>query len=172
MSARSFSTVFELVGSFPKLQELDLSFAGCKLTEGGVIERCPATFPSLTTLKLSNIYLGNEMKLSYVMEVLRCFPNLQTLEIRTIRSKPVSTPRRCFPEADYNTMGLLQLQNAEFEVFTGSDYEVCLIKYILARSPFLKKIAIRLEYKNVERLFARKLLKLHRASPVAEIDLC
>ena len=56
----------------------------------------------------------------------------------------------------------------------GSVNDLCLIKSLLAGSPLLKKIVITArpsEMYDGERGFTTKLLKLHRASPVAEIDL-
>lgn len=77
-------------------------------------------------------------------------------------------------------MGPLQLQSVVFESFpsSSSENELSLIKFILACSPLLKKISIRLMHLSgdeTERIkinweLARKLLKLHRASPTAEID--
>ena len=74
-------------------------------------------------------------------------------------------------------MGQLQLRNVELYVLRGSKDEECMIKSLLACSPLLKKIVIKAESPEVfgddhgDSDFATKLLKLHRASPIAEIDL-
>ncbi|KAJ0462211.1 F-box/FBD/LRR-repeat protein At1g13570-like [Helianthus annuus] len=164
------STIFELVGFLPKLQELDLVFLeNYKLTESGATMRFPAA--CLKALKLSDINLGNVMLLSCVFEMIRHFPNLHTLEITTVIPKrdahPIPNP---IPEVEYNTTGL---RSVVFRYFAGSENEVCLIKYILACSPFLEKIVIHSHWSlaSDERLmFTMKLLKLRRASTVAEID--
>lgn len=80
----------------------------------------------------------------------------------------------CSFEADYNTMKMLQLRSVVFSDLKGSENEVCLIKYLLACSPFLKNMDIHLlsTINSEEKLlFAKKLLKLDRASPVAKIIL-
>ncbi|KAJ0683212.1 putative F-box domain, FBD domain, leucine-rich repeat domain superfamily [Helianthus annuus] len=164
------NSIFELVGSLPKLQELHLDFDDCDLTEGGDRKRFSAAFPCLKVLKLSRILLEYDM-LSYAFELIRSFTNLQTLEITAAHSNLDAGPP---PQVDYNTMGLLQLRSVTIECFKGSENEVCLIKYLLGSSPFLKKIVIRRRsyIASDERImFAKKLLMLHRASPTAEIDL-
>ncbi|KAJ0837881.1 putative FBD domain, leucine-rich repeat domain superfamily [Helianthus annuus] len=158
------STICELVGSLPKLQGLDLDFQDqYKLIKGGAIIRFPTS--CLKVLSLSRIDLGNIILLSCVFEMVRHFPNLQTLEITAVKhdTHPI-------PEVEYSTIGLRKMV---FRYFAGSENEVCLIKYILACSPFLEKIVIlpNRSLSSDERLmFTRKLLKLRRASPLAEID--
>ncbi|KAJ0445013.1 putative leucine-rich repeat domain superfamily [Helianthus annuus] len=141
-SVMSSSTIFELLGSLPKLQELDLDFQDCQLREGGAKKRS--------------------------------FPNLQTLELTTTDLYDVQTPAICSQEVEYNTTELLQLRSVTFEYLKGSENEVCLIKYLLACSPFLKSIVIRpysyLAY-GKKLMFATKLLNLYRASPVVEINI-
>ncbi|XP_022020403.1 F-box/FBD/LRR-repeat protein At1g13570 isoform X2 [Helianthus annuus] len=172
MSITSSGTIFELVGSLPKLQELHLGFHYCTLREGGAKKTCPTVFPCLKALKLSCICLDNGMKLSCAFELIRSFPNLQILEIAR-ELDDISTSAICSPEVDYNTTTLLHLRSVMFECLKGSENELCLIKYLLACSPFLKKIVIRCSFIGSDEkfMFAKKLLMLHRASPVAEIDL-
>ncbi|XP_076923381.1 F-box/FBD/LRR-repeat protein At5g22700-like [Bidens hawaiensis] len=127
----SVDDIFELLGSLPKLQELNLDF-----------------------LATSN------------------FPNLQTVEIVATRYPEAASPSH----VNYNTTRLLQLQSVTFEYFKGSENELCFIKYLLACSPFLKRMVVHhhmlLSLSFEEKfMFARKLLKLHRASPVVDIDL-
>ncbi|KAJ0837862.1 putative F-box domain, leucine-rich repeat domain superfamily, F-box-like domain superfamily [Helianthus annuus] len=169
----SFSAIFELLGSLPKLQELNLDFGNCMLTEDGAKKRFSTVIPCLKALKLTRMYLNSDMELFCAFELIRSFPNLQTLEITAAHSNWDAGPP---PQVDYNTMGLLQLRSVRIECLKGSKNEVRLIKYLLGSSPFLKKIvihhylfiAISLDEKL---MFARKLLNLYRASPVVKIDL-
>ncbi|XP_076897412.1 F-box/FBD/LRR-repeat protein At1g13570-like [Bidens hawaiensis] len=169
----NFCTTFELLGSLPKLQELNLDFRGGELTEGGAKHRLSTAFPSLKALKLSRMCIDDGMKLSFAFELIRSCPNLQTLEI-TASSWYAGPP----PPPDYNTTEQLQLRSVLFEYWKGSENEVWLLKYILACSPFLKKLVIRplrlslVVIKSDERLkFASKLMTLHRASPVVDINI-
>ncbi|XP_076885274.1 F-box/FBD/LRR-repeat protein At1g13570-like isoform X2 [Bidens hawaiensis] len=174
MNFSTSSTIIELLGSLPKLQELELNFLGCKLIEGVANKGLSIAFPCLMALKLSCIDLLKGMKLSCAFELIRSCPNLQTLEITASNSR-ADSPTQVVQVDDYNTTGLLQLRSVTFECLKGSENELRLIKYLLACSPFLQKIVIRPHssstIKPYEKLkFASKLLKLHRASPVAEID--
>ncbi|KAI3671836.1 hypothetical protein L1987_57322 [Smallanthus sonchifolius] len=163
-----------LVGCLPKLEELDLDFVKCKFTQGDSKRRSPTAFPCLKALKLSRIDLGNGIMVSCAFELIKSFPNLQTLEITSVEYDAAPAPIICSPEVDHNTTALLQLRSVVFTYLKGSENEVCLIKYLLASSPFLKKIEIRphsVLVSDEKFMFATKLLKLHRASQEVDIDL-
>ncbi|XP_076885262.1 F-box/FBD/LRR-repeat protein At1g13570-like [Bidens hawaiensis] len=136
----SSSTIFELLGSLPKLEELKLNFI--------------------------------DSMLSCAVELIRSCPNLRTLEI-----KATNAPFLPSPPVDYSTTEQLQFRSVMYKYVGCLENDVCLLKYILASSPFLKKIVISPRWSDIpstsnEKLrFAKKLLKFHRASPVAEIDL-
>ncbi|KAJ0823178.1 putative F-box domain, leucine-rich repeat domain superfamily, F-box-like domain superfamily [Helianthus annuus] len=171
---RDSSSIFELVGFFPKLQELNLDFVRYKLTKDSANKKCPTAFPCLKTLKLSTIDVYDGLLLSCALELIRSCPNLQTLEILANDLDRDPTYAKCSPYVDYNATGLLQLRSVDVSDVKDSVIEVCLIKYLLACSPFLKRFVIRpsSHLSSDEKLrFARKLLKLHRASLTVEIDL-
>ncbi|KAJ0837883.1 putative F-box domain-containing protein [Helianthus annuus] len=173
----SSTIFFELLGVLPKLQELYLEFLQCKFLEDGAKKRSPTTFPCLKTLKLSAIDLENGIMLSCAFEMIKSFPNLQTLEIIVTPTYEDDAPKAaiCSLDVDYNTLGMLQLRSVVFTYSNASESEVCLIKYLLACSPFLKKIVIRPHNGlalSEQMMFAKKLLKLHRASPDVDINLC
>ncbi|XP_076918218.1 F-box/FBD/LRR-repeat protein At1g13570-like [Bidens hawaiensis] len=165
--------VFELVVHLPKLQELGLDFQDCRLTEGGVKKKLLTASPSLKALKFTSLDFGNGIVLSFALEVIRLFPNLQTLEMTAILQVPDPFPITIpIPvlEAEYN---MAELRSVVFNYFKGSENEVYMIKYFLACSPSLKKIDIQRNWclpPGEQLIFAKKLLKLHRASPVAEIS--
>ncbi|KAJ0439798.1 putative F-box domain, FBD domain, leucine-rich repeat domain superfamily [Helianthus annuus] len=163
-------SIFELVGSLPKLQELHLNFEDYDLIEVGDGKRFSATFPCLKVLKLSRMCLDDDTELSYAFELIRSFTNLQTLEITVANDWYVGPP----PHINYDATGLLQLRSVKFECLKGSENELCLIKFLLACSPFLQKIVIHSHPyigPDERMMFAKKLLMLHRASPAAEIDI-
>ncbi|KAJ0445027.1 hypothetical protein HanPSC8_Chr16g0740681 [Helianthus annuus] len=146
-----------------------------KFLEDGAKKRSPTTFPCLKTLKLSAIDLENGNMLSCAFEMIKSFPNLQTLEITPTYYGDAPKAAICSLDVDYNTLGMLQLRSVVFTYSKASESEVCLIKYLLACSPFLKKIVIRPHSclaLSEQMMFAKKLLKLHRASPDVDINLC
>ncbi|XP_076918220.1 F-box/FBD/LRR-repeat protein At1g13570-like [Bidens hawaiensis] len=158
--------IFDLLGSLPKLQELRLDFTDYKLTECGAKKKCSTAFPSLNALRLSRIDLGDGMNLSCALELIKSSPNLHTLGILAIQSDADPIP---IPEVEYKTT---TLRSVLFTCFAGTENEVYLIKYLLACSPSLKRFYIcpRDHLPPTERLmFTTKLLKLPRASTVAEI---
>ncbi|KAJ0445035.1 putative FBD domain-containing protein [Helianthus annuus] len=137
--------------------------------------------------------------LSCALEMMRHLPNLQTLEITATPHVcidhtacliitylysfvfeylsflqvddpvPISIPIPIL-DVEYNMM---ELRIVLFRNFKGSENEVYLIKYFLACSPSLKKIVVHHDWclgPGEQLIFAKMLLKLHRASPVAEID--
>ncbi|KAJ0683225.1 putative F-box domain, FBD domain, leucine-rich repeat domain superfamily [Helianthus annuus] len=168
-TATSSSNIFELVGSLPKLQELHLDFEECQLIEGGGKKSFFTAFPCLKVLKLSDICLENGIMFSFAFEMIRSSPNLQTLEI-TPSNWNADSP----PQVDYSTTRLLQLQSVMFDCLKGSENELRLMKYLLACSPFLKRMHIFSRFfSSAEEkvVFIKKLLKLYRASPVVEIEL-
>ncbi|KAJ0849817.1 hypothetical protein HanPSC8_Chr13g0573311 [Helianthus annuus] len=111
--------------------------------------------------------------LSCAFEMIKSFPNLQTLEITP--SYEDEKAAICPLDVDYNTLGMLQLRSVVFTYIKASESEVCLIKYLLACSPFLKKDCYSSHSCLVlgeQMMFAKKMLKLHRASPDVDINLC
>ncbi|XP_076915247.1 F-box/FBD/LRR-repeat protein At1g13570-like [Bidens hawaiensis] len=144
-------------------------------TKDGGGKRSSNAFPSLKALKLTGIYLGNNIMLSCALELIRCSPNMQTLEITASKylflQDDDPTPAVSFPEVDYNTMGSLQIRSVVFNYSKGSVNEDYLFKYLLSSSPFLKKIDIRTLSSIVPSLFPRKLLKLQRAYPDVDINV-
>ncbi|KAK9051169.1 hypothetical protein SSX86_027795 [Deinandra increscens subsp. villosa] len=169
------SIIFELAGCLPQLQELHLDFWYTEFIVDVAKRGLPVTFPCVKTLSISRINVGTGMNSLCALEIISSFPNLQSFEIRETKwlflQNIVPTTGVHLPEVDYSTTGLLQLRSVVLGVVIGSDDELCLIEHVLARSPFLKKIVIHYHSEYDEPLFARKLLKLHRASPLAEIDL-
>nr|XP_043623598.1 uncharacterized protein LOC122595319 [Erigeron canadensis] len=170
------SRVIQLVASFPKLEELRLNFGITFLTEAGGNKMdyvLIATFPCPKTLKLRFIDLASDIMASYVLKMIRSSPNLQTLNIWVEFFDDVPHHALSSSDLDCSTMGMLQLQSAVFVGSDCSENKVYLTKFLLACSPLLKEIVIGIHPSkkvNESHKFSTKLLKLHRASPVAEID--
>ncbi|XP_076927944.1 F-box/FBD/LRR-repeat protein At1g13570-like [Bidens hawaiensis] len=164
-------TIFEFLGSLPRLQDLHLDF---QCGKDGTKKRFPTAFSCLETVKLSGINFGNLIMLSCVFEIIRHSPNLQTLEITASYPRAGQSPTICSSELDNNITGPLQLRSAVFIGLKGSENEVWLMKYLLESSPFLKKIAICLNRSLVcdeQVKFFMKLLKLQRAYPEVDFNL-
>ncbi|PWA40978.1 F-box domain, FBD domain, Leucine-rich repeat domain, L domain-like protein [Artemisia annua] len=167
------SKIFVVMGFLTKLSQLSLAFFNCQLLEDAR-RSVPRSFPCLKKLNLFGIDFSSETMVSFAVELICACPNLLSLNIKT-------AIQDAFPpgssEVDYSRMGQLQLRNVGLYSIRGSKNEECMIKSLLACSPLLKKIVITADSPEVfgddhgDSDFATKLLKLHRASPIAEIDL-
>nr|GEZ83886.1 hypothetical protein [Tanacetum cinerariifolium] len=152
------AVIFQLLGYFPKLQELNLDFWDCKLL-ADVETSVPTILPCLKTLRLYEINFSN---------------STMTLLIKGTYEDDVPAPAVSSLEIDFSRMGQLQLQNVEFDFVTCIKNEVCLMKSLLACSPLLKKMVINPKLPKVfggddgKKKFVTE-LKLHRASHIAEI---
>lgn len=170
--------ICQLLGFLPNLQELDLDFQMCKfLVEAGARKKVSVALPCLKSLTLSELNLNNHVMVLCAFDLIRCSTNLQTLKITVDHEQHVSTPPLCSWEVNSGLTGKLQLRVVELEGIRDSEIEICLIKALLAYSSLLKKMVIKNNTAGMydgchgNCTFARKLLKLHRASPIAEIDL-
>ncbi|XP_071716255.1 F-box/FBD/LRR-repeat protein At1g13570-like [Rutidosis leptorrhynchoides] len=174
------SSVFHLLGHLSKLHELYLDLRMCKFLGESGAEKSVRTssFRSLTTLKLNPIDFCSEIKLLFAFEMIWASPELQTIEITAKYNDAVPPPPLSSSALNHISMGKLKLRNVVFESFRGSENEICLIKNLLACSPLLEKINIYAHPSlmfggdNGKLMFAIKLLKLHRASSTAEVNIC
>nr|GEV52217.1 hypothetical protein [Tanacetum cinerariifolium] len=165
--------IFQLVGYFQKLQELNLDFWDCKLL-ADVEMSVPTILPCLKTLRLYEINFSNRTMVLCAIDLICGSPNLETLLIKGIYEDDVSAPAGSSLEVDFSRIGRLQLREVEFVFVTCIKNEVCLMKLLLACSPLLNKMIINPKLPKVfggddgKKKFVTELM-LHRASPIAEI---
>ncbi|PWA91086.1 F-box domain, Leucine-rich repeat domain, L domain-like protein [Artemisia annua] len=140
------------------------------------LHQMPIAFPCLKTLTLYWISFSNASMVHCAFYMIWASRNLQTLNITAAYNgafPPLSFPSKL----DTSKMKkLLQLRSMVFGSLCSGN-EVYLITWILGCSPLLKKIDIYpppsrvFGGENGKLMFATELLKLHRASPVAEVDI-
>nr|GEV59955.1 hypothetical protein [Tanacetum cinerariifolium] len=165
------SDICRLVSFLPKLQDIDLDFHGNMfLVESGVMEKAPTTFSCLETLMLSYVDFDNSSMLLCALDMISGFPDFKTLTIIVRYKVDVPPPLHVPSEINYNRMRKLQLKNVVLLSCRGSENEVCLVKYLLACSPLLKKITIHAVSSQVfggengKLMFATKLPAVTRTS--------
>ncbi|XP_071735726.1 F-box/FBD/LRR-repeat protein At1g13570-like [Rutidosis leptorrhynchoides] len=174
------SFVFHLLSHFPKLEEHSLDFYNCEFIResGGVGNWVRTSLRCLRTLTLHLIEFSSDIMLSFAYEMIWGSPELQNLYISaTYDDDDVPPPAFCSSVLKHISMGQLQLQlqSVTFRFLKGSENDICLIKNLLAYSPFLKKIDIDADSdwffggENGKLMFAKKLLELHRASSAAKV---
>ncbi|PWA87359.1 leucine-rich repeat domain, L domain-like protein [Artemisia annua] len=168
-------TIFEQICLLlPKLEGLSLDYRNCKLLEEAGAKSLSPVFPYLKTLNLYRMDFFSAITVSSAIGMIFGSPNLQTLKITAAYENAAQPTAICSSEVDYNTIVKTRLRTVVLTSIRGSVNDLCLIKSLLAGSPLLKKIVISArpsEMYGGERGFTTKLLKLHRASPIAEIDL-
>lgn len=167
------SSIFQLT-DLPKLKRLELEFRDWELMgEAGVSKKVLTAFLSLKRLDLSRVDFSNDFMVSLVSEIINSSPNLLNLNIWPAYGD--NAPPCAFP--DYNTMGMLQLRSVWFSTFNVSVNELRYIKSLLACSPLLVNFVFHIRSSRVlggekeKLMFATKLSKLPRASPMAEVDV-
>nr|XP_043609158.1 F-box/FBD/LRR-repeat protein At1g13570-like [Erigeron canadensis] len=174
------SSIFQLMGDFSKLQELTLVFTDCKMLAGIEARNNARTFlPCLKVLDLCHIDFSSSIMVSCAIELICGSSKLHTLRITAAQKMDVVPPPAfCSSEVDYSRMGQLQLRDVTFYYIGGWSNESCLIESLLSSSPFLKNVWILANrssrgssYNHKEVMFGIQLLKFHRASPLAEVEL-
>ncbi|KAJ0462208.1 F-box/FBD/LRR-repeat protein At1g13570 [Helianthus annuus] len=164
------SELGEILTRCPSLEILDMRFFfyACKVKLVDIVKAKNLKMLSLSVCNIDAVAISS----STIFELVGFLPKLQDLDLDfldyTVKdAHPWPNP---IPEVEYKTTGL---RSVVFTYFAGSENEVCLIKYILACSPILEKIVIHPHWSlasDGRLMFTRKLLKLRRASTVAEID--
>ncbi|XP_071736739.1 F-box/FBD/LRR-repeat protein At1g13570-like isoform X2 [Rutidosis leptorrhynchoides] len=160
---------------FPNLEELFLSLGD---NEGGVEEIVSGkllcdSFSCVKSLTLTLVDFDSSVVLRFMYEIIWGLPNLQTLTIEGLYSDYEDQSLELC-----TSTGQLQLLNVVFENFEGSENELFFIKNLLSCTPLLKTFTIRPDlnllfpgaYKEKFKL-AKKLLRFHRASAIADVDL-
>ncbi|GJT82998.1 F-box/FBD/LRR-repeat protein-like protein [Tanacetum coccineum] len=167
------SSIFQIIGLFPKLQKLNLNFWKRKLSADAEMNILTA-LPYLKTLRLYEIDFSNEIMVSCVIDLLRGFSHLETLLIKAAYEDDDPALAISSSKAYFCKLGRLHLRKVTFVLISCTENEVCLMKSLLACSPLLKKMVISPKSSEMfggddgERKFVAELM-LHRASPVAKI---
>ncbi|XP_071729098.1 F-box/FBD/LRR-repeat protein At1g13570-like [Rutidosis leptorrhynchoides] len=172
------SLIVDLGTCLPNLQLLSLDFLDYQFL-GDLVGtvRVPSSFPCLESLTLYQIDFSCKTNLMFAFELIGCSPKLQTLWISAKHNDAVPPPAIFLSEINSIQFGLPQLRNVALLSFQGSENEILLIKKLLADSPSLKIIDIYPVSSEVfngdsgRLMVATKLLKFHRASTNAEVDI-
>ncbi|VFQ85472.1 unnamed protein product [Cuscuta campestris] len=168
---------FELISSLPQLRRL--CFDSCfmeSVTAGGIPTRPSFTLVHLNKLELEHFCLYSYAEISCLLCLIRISPNLRqiTMTIWTDDSESaLGNPAfKLVGAEEYNDIKLDQLRVVDLACFTGSRNQMELVKFLLIKSPGLKKIELLTDVDILlERRYAilQELTQFHRASPTAEI---
>ncbi|GJT52206.1 putative F-box-like domain superfamily protein [Tanacetum coccineum] len=137
-------------------------------------KRVRTTLSCLKKLRLYEVDFSNAIMVSCVIDLICGFPDLETLLIKATFGDDVPAPAGSSSEVDFSRVTRLKLQKVKFVSVKCPKNEVCLMKSLIACSPFLEKMVINPKSSKLfgdydgKRKFVRELM-LYQASPIMEI---
>ncbi|XP_069152482.1 F-box/FBD/LRR-repeat protein At1g13570-like [Solanum lycopersicum] len=173
-----FAKIFE---SCSALEQLSLNFLNSEfVAEEGyrVPRRLPVNLNNVRRFDVPDILLVESYKLSYIMCLLRSFPNLEYLELQVVDEDDSDTDEDEDEESlQPETLSNLTFNHlVEFQLgsFIGGTSEMQFIKHLLANSPVLEIMVINRQFLDEEPLDTREeifteISNFPRSSPKAEI---
>ncbi|KAI8527408.1 hypothetical protein RHMOL_Rhmol12G0072700 [Rhododendron molle] len=141
-----------LLRSIPMVEFLVLDYPYVKcLAARGVRERLPTTLNNLQDLLLHDICFGEPDEVSIVLYSIRCSPNLQGISIRAFHgaTAAVDPVVELFDLQGWSKFSLKKLFFVLMEEVSGTDAEMEFIKLLLAKSPTLQSMRIKLKSMEV-----------------------
>ncbi|KAG5521284.1 hypothetical protein RHGRI_033739 [Rhododendron griersonianum] len=143
-------------GTFPVVELLELDYYHLKaMAAGGMLNRHPNTLTHLKILKLHLICLGkvDEISMACPAETVALDPVPEPLEVQ-----------------GWSVISLNQLREVEIHRVSGTRLELNFVKVILAKSPILERLIIKLESNEVseELRILKELIGFKRLSPEAD----
>nr|XP_043639683.1 F-box/FBD/LRR-repeat protein At1g13570-like [Erigeron canadensis] len=169
--------IIELFECLPVIKHLTIWSHVIECIAGGLV---PSELPmSLVNLKyfcLNQVCFTHSHALPFLVLVLKSSPNLEKLKLRILPEDLCSFPEdylSYIAPKDYSDICLGHLDELEIRNFTNLETELEFVKFMLAKSPTLKRLRIYLYKKVPKDVELIKLLKvlLHspQASPVVDI---
>ncbi|KAF7123283.1 hypothetical protein RHSIM_Rhsim12G0067500 [Rhododendron simsii] len=164
-----------LLESVPGIESLGLDFCYVKgIAASGVPTRLPTTLNNLKDIKLYYICFGERDEVSVLLCLIRSSPNLEKITIEAFPGATSAIPI----DLDFSEVhgcldvSLNQLRKVDMENVSGTKPELEFIKFLLAKSPMLDTMLIKLKSVSVadELRIVKELTRLRRASPQAEMN--
>lgn len=143
------------------------------MAASGVRERLPTTLNNLKDLRLHNICFGEPDEVSIVLYLIRCSPNLKEISIRAFHSATaaIDSVVELYHLQGWSGVSPNKLLYVLMEKVSGTKVEMEFIKLLLAKSPMLRTMDIKLKSKEVgeELRILKELIRFRRASADAVI---
>ncbi|KAK1422287.1 hypothetical protein QVD17_25288 [Tagetes erecta] len=164
--------IFDLFKRLPVIEHLT---ASSYVSEWLVLEVPNVLPPSLFHLRylcFSDVCFIDGFGLAFLLVLIKCSPNLEKVYLE------IDWDHECDQECsvvweEYSDVSLEHLNELEIECLTNSKLEIDFVKFILARSPKLKKLSIRRSIVSMEEKLEilQVLLQAPHASQV-EVYVC
>ncbi|KAI3761267.1 hypothetical protein L1987_51679 [Smallanthus sonchifolius] len=160
--------VIELFKCLPMIEDLTTySYVFQWLVLDSVPKELPTSLFHLKYFCLEDMCFVDGYGLGFLLVLIKCSPNLEKIKLK------IDWDHDCYEEypvvwEEYSDVWLEHLNELEIECFSNSTPEMEFVKFILARSPKLKKVSfIRCVVPGKEKLeMLEVLLRAPRASPV------
>lgn len=164
-----------LLDSVPVIEFLELDYCYVKgITASGLPTSLPATLNNLKNLRLHNTCFDEQDEVSFLICLFRSSPNLKEVTISAFLEAPSAIPIVLDFSEVYgcSDVTLNQLRKVNMQDVSGTKPELEFIKLLLAKSPKLDTMLIKLKSQNVadELRIVKELTRLRRASPQAEMN--
>lgn len=174
VSERETSGPVMLIGSFPEIELLELDYYHLKaMAGGGVLIGHPYSLTHLKILKLNHFCFGKVDEISAVICLIRSSPRLEKIQIKAFPGEMIALDYVPQPleVQGWSDISLNQLREVEVHRVFGTRPELDFMKVILAKSPILERLLIKLESEEVseESRILEELMRFKRLSPEAEI---
>ncbi|KAJ0639586.1 putative FBD domain, leucine-rich repeat domain superfamily, F-box-like domain superfamily [Helianthus annuus] len=165
-------TINELLACLPAIEHLT---TWPHISEWVVLDSVPQKLPTslihLRYLCFKDMTLVERCGLAFLLVFIKCSPNLEKVKLQ-IYWGIILHEKYSFEWKEYSDVWLEHLNELEIEGFKNSKPEMDFVKFILARSPKLKKVTIsciRSEGHQTELEMLRTLLQAPRVSPEVRI---
>ncbi|KAJ0428596.1 putative FBD domain, F-box-like domain superfamily protein [Helianthus annuus] len=167
--------IMELFKVLPVIEHLSIwGYTIPSFVHASVPEVPPASLIHLKYIYIDFMCFVDGYGLPFLADLIKCSPNLEKIQLR-IRgyedgdeTEPDKLEEQSLILEEYSDVWLEHLKELEIKLFGNRKPELEFMKFILARSPNLKKVELRiLMYDKKEELeMTKTLLRTPRASPV------
>ncbi|KAI8527416.1 hypothetical protein RHMOL_Rhmol12G0073400 [Rhododendron molle] len=174
-SEEETSSSLMLLENVPGIESLALDFCYVKGIAASVLPtRFPTTLNNLKKIGLYDICFGEQDEVFVLICLIKSSPNLEKITIKAFPGATSAIPIDLdFSEVHgCSDVSLNQLREVDMKNVFGTKPELEFIKFLLAKSPMLDTMLIKLKSDSVadELRIVKELTRLRRASPQAEMN--
>ncbi|KAM0058876.1 putative FBD domain-containing protein [Helianthus debilis subsp. tardiflorus] len=164
----------ELFKCLPMIEHLTTSgYLIMALVQASIPEELPASLIHLKCCTIEDMCFVNAYGLPFLADLIKCSPNLEKIKLEInadccIETKGDKLEEHSVNLEEYSDVWLEHLNELEIKKFCNYKSELEFVKFILARSPNLKKVILVtwMDDKDEEFEMLKILLRVPRASPV------
>ncbi|KAJ0639556.1 putative leucine-rich repeat domain superfamily, F-box-like domain superfamily [Helianthus annuus] len=176
-------TIYELLKCLPVIEDLTISIDACEwLVLDSVPQELPISLIHLKYIRLDGMSFVEGSRLAFLLVLIRCSPNLEKIKLQMALEyngdqgygdQEYRAVKDEYSDVWFKHLWLEHLKKLEISLIRSShviEFVKDFVKFILVRSPKLKKVSIcSVVHRNQESEMLKTLLQAPRASPVVII---